>query len=210
MSKLLPLVVCLTVLGVISCTQREVIGTKQSSYSFGQQWAGQTGDVDKMESKFASGFEIKDGRAVSAGNSKEPFAKEEFAFKNLDKKGYRDGGKDSNLKKPLFGGDKKFKVKNFDSGNPARESGSVSPYATADANLDKQFKTKEYGQRDKSFNTPDAREGDKLFGFAGGDRDAAMGTDAPRAQAKQTMDQEGNTMDMTVDEVRRLLNPGEE
>ncbi len=203
MKSALPILL-LSVLLLSSCSQRTVLSETQS-YSLGKEWSKKAGDQDEIHQKYTSSFEIKDGRAVATGSKKSPFTKTDVKGNEIAGESYFNGDKRSVEKKKLFGSDKMFRIKPFRGSDPALESGSISPYATADAGLSETYSTEGWNQSDQTFKTSANRNADKGFKFFGNNREARMASDADHVQAQTTMDQYGNQM--SVDDVRQMLHP---
>ncbi len=195
---------------VTSCSPQRTVVSESQSYSFGKQWASQTGDRDALQQTFASGFEIdkEQGRAVATGNGQNPFDKREFAVESFDRKSFAESGKKSGDRKQVYDSDKKFSINPFKT-DTARESGSVSPYATADANLNQTFETSEWRNAGDKFDTSASKDADKSFAFWKG-RNSRMDAPTNHVEAQGSMDQQGNETGLSVDEVRRMLSPEEE
>ena len=196
------------------CEAQRTVTHTESKIDFGQAWSQQLGDDKKMKEKYASGFEIRNGRAVATGDKKNPFEdKKEFATGDYDKKEFADGGKE--VSKEEYGGNKRYETKGYDRGSPARETGKRSFLERKDAGIDDEFATSEWAQAARSYEPGDkAREQGKRFGLPGGGRgEAPISSRAKRINvdsSPSTPIGEGGlsgASSMSVDQVREMLNP---
>jgi len=195
------------------CESQRTVTHTESKIDFGQAWSQQVGDEKKMKEKYASGFEIRDGRAVASGEKENPFAeKKEFSTGDYEKKQFAEDGKE--VSKKDFGGKKRFETKGYDKGTPARETGKRSFLERRDAGIDDEFATSEWAQAARSYEPGDqAKEQGKRFGLPGGGRgEAPISSQAQRINVDSSpstpMGEGGGGLStMSVDEVREMLNP---
>lgn len=187
------------------CVQRTVTNT-QSKISFGTGWAEQTGDVDKIRDKWASGFEIKDGMAVATDPKKNLQAKN-LTLNTLQSKSFAVTGTS-----PIPG--KTFKTGNFGQ-TPAFQTSTASEsqkaFGTNAAELgNQQVKTGLFGSGQRKYSTKAAREaGDQ---YTSGKKSAGESSaKATPAHADLVLDQgrlKEDPSSLTEDQVRDLLHPG--
>jgi hypothetical protein len=180
---------------------------------FGEAWSQQTGDDKKIKEKYASGFEIKDGRAVATGDKKNPFAdRKEFATEEFGTKEYGDKGKA--FSKKQFEGKKGFETKDYATGAPARETGKRSFLEREDAGINDEFATTEWAQAARGFDTgQSAAEQGRRFNLPGNKkRLAPIAAGADRVQidtnnATPVAQGGGGATTLSVDDVRKMLSP---
>ena len=193
------------VLGLGGCVQRTVTST-QSKISFGQGWAEQTGDADKIRDKWASGFEIKDGIAVATDPKKNLEAKT-LTLNTLQNKSFAVSGTS-----PIPG--KTFKTGSFGQ-TPAFQTATASEsqksFSTSTAEeSSKKLKTGIFGGSERKFATKAARESDDAFT---GSKKAARESSAKSTPARTdvVLDQgrlKENPSSLTEEQVRDILHPG--
>ncbi len=235
-----PLPILTVALLLSGCETQRTVKTTQSRMSFGEQWSQQVGDVDKMKEKFAGGFEIRDGRAVTAGQPDSSRNKKDRRF------GFGQDADGTVVKKvrtgPLadfrnqneesverFVGMKNFDTEqldrnSFDAGDSPADSEKRSPWASRKSDLPTNYEAGRVQSSDKVFATESNRDAEKeyatslsddagsRFDFRGNRTrertEAYEQSSARRADAQVSI---ANPMDpggsMTVDDVRRLLNP---
>lgn len=191
--------------------QRTVLHT-ESRMGFGDSWAEQIGDEKKMKEKYASGFEIKDGRAVATGSKQNPFEKKEFATgdfaaaeSGMSKKGL--------AKKEFRSNNKTFATGDYVTGSPAQESGRRAFWQSKEASgIDGEFATAEWAQAARAFDSGQAaREQGNRFSLPGRKREAGISERADRVEIDSSNSQPivegsfGSTL--SVDDVRKMLSP---
>tara|TARA_R110002096_G_scaffold316010_10_gene510371 strand:+ start:24453 stop:25211 length:759 start_codon:yes stop_codon:yes gene_type:complete len=227
-------------------TQRTVLKT-ESRMSFGDQWSQQLGDVDGLKDKFASGFEIRDGRAVVAGEKEERSSRrdkkstrfnlngEDMELPKSSVKKIRTGplarfANDDDSEVERFAGVSNFDTdelnrNSFDAGDSPSDSRKVAPWADRDSNMREEFAADSVPSSGKTYETDADREADKIFAteanrdegrrfdFRG--RRSMERSDSYEQRTAQRVKAEVNITNpadldgsMTVDDVRRLLNPG--
>ncbi len=166
-------------------TERTVLST-ESRMSFGDQWRGHAGDVDELKEKFAGGFEIRDGRAVVAGEP-EKRSRRDKRSRTLNVGGEKmdvprsavkkirpgmlgrilDGNEDDGVER--FTGIKGFEGKTFDavsvdsSGRAAHDSRKSAPWAGRDSNLPSNFAADRVSSSQRPFETHSGRDAGKKF-----------------------------------------------
>jgi hypothetical protein len=198
---------------LVSCASQRTVTHTESRIGFGDGWAGQLGDEKKIKEKYASGFEIKDGRAVATGDRPNPFEKKEFSTGEFearksgdDQKEFSTGNFESNQKA--------FETRKFSKGTPARETGRRSFWERKGApGIEDEFATAEWAQAARDFDSGQvAREQGNKFRFSGNHgREAEISANARRVEIDTSNPRAivpgsaANTL--SVDDVRKLLNP---
>jgi hypothetical protein len=198
---------------LLSCETERTVTHTESRMGFGEGWSGQLGDEKKIKEKYASGFEIKDGRAVATGERPNPFEKKEFATGAFQTRDAGDQRKQFATKE--FGADQKaFQTRKFDQGAPARETGRRSPWqGRRPAGAEDEFATAEWAGAAKAFDSgaaaPEQGENFRFFGNHG--READLSARARRVEIDTTNPRSiapgSAASTLSVDDVRKLLNP---
>jgi hypothetical protein len=195
------------------CQAQRTVTHTESRMDFGQAWSQQVGDEKKMKEKYASGFEVKDGRAVATGDKKPPFDdKKQFATGDFATKKFGEDGK--SVSKKAFNGGKSFETKAFDTGEPARETGKRSSWGRKDVGIEDEFATAEWAQAARGFDTgSSAPEQTKKFRLPGNRKgEAPISSGARHANVDTShgtpVSQGGaGVTALSVDDVRKMLSP---
>ncbi len=196
-----------------ACQSQRTVTHTESKMGFGDGWQSQLGDEKKIKEKYASGFEIKDGRAVATGNRPNPFEKKEFSTGEFSTKSAADGTKEFS-KKGFGSGQKTFETKPYAKGSPAREAGSRSRWERKSVpGADEEFGTQEWAQAARQFgDTQPAPEQGNRFRFSGRHgREADISANAQRVGIDTSNPQQimpgSAASTFSVDDVRKMLNP---
>jgi hypothetical protein len=198
---------------LVACESQRTVTHTESKIGFGDGWQSQLGDEKKMKEKYASGFEIKDGRAVATGDRPNPFEKKEFSTGEFGTNSAGDSKKEYSKKE--FGSEQKaFETKSFSKGSPAREAGSRSIWERKNApSSDDEFGTQEWAEAAREFGGPQAaREHGSKFRFTGRHgRESSVSATAQRVELDTSNPQAatpGSAVGtLSVDDVRKMLNP---
>lgn len=190
------------------CMQRTVTHT-DSRISFGEGWAQEVGDVDKIKEKFSSGFEIKDGVAVASGGQGNITGKT-YPLKNLEvenlslNQGARETGK-SFQTLSLFKGVSAFKT------SEARESRSAFAANSAQG-FDQEFATGSADVSGKAYESDGQAARESKLDFFGSKR-AARESSARSTQARADVVLDAGRLketpsSLSEQQVRDILHPG--
>lgn len=154
--------------------------------SFGDQWSQQLGDVDGLKEKFASGFEIKDGRAVAAGESETRTRRRDKKSGNFSLNGQDMELPKSHIKKirtgPLarfanddssdverFAGVGEFNTEDFNrdsfasSEKSPSDSRKIAPWANRDSEIRSDFGAESIASSGKTYETEANQDADQIF-----------------------------------------------
>jgi hypothetical protein len=199
---------------VAGCAAERTVLRTESRMGFSEAWSHQLGDEAKIKEKYASGFEIKDGRAVATGEKEAPFEKKAFATETLARESYEGTGRD--VERRMFSGKREYRTEEFDTGASARETRSASRWQGRQAPLgETAYPTASWQDGGRAAETGTAPEGGKRFRLPGSGNNPR---EAPLVAGKERygIDVSGGTplpagggggTALSVDEVRSLLSP---
>ncbi|MEM1297229.1 MAG: hypothetical protein AAGH89_17825 [Verrucomicrobiota bacterium] len=231
-----------------SCeTERTVLRT-ESRMTFGDQWSQQLGDVDGLKEKFASGFEIRDGRAVAAGEPEQRSSRRDKKLSKFNLNGEEMEMPKSNIKKirtgPLarFANDdssdverfagvgnfdtEEFNRNSFSSDESPSVSRKIAPWANRDSEIRSEFGADSIPSSGKTYETEANRDADEVFATEANRDDGSRFNFRGRRDMERSDSYEQRTAQhakagvsisnpadpegsLTVDDVRRMLNPSD-
>lgn len=204
-----------------ACTQQTVLYTEEKM-GFSEAWGGAGETGGDLREKFAPKEQLAEARNslsdAIAGNSSADVQRPAFANKRYEsqqfdgRKNFSQGNKTSGAQNQAFSGIRDFGRKAFDSGNPAREGGAVAPWAGQKSNLPSTFATNAWTGSPGKFARPANRDSRKLLPFFGGRaaNETRVQTVIPEGTIEPNNTRDGQRKSsMSVDEVRKLLHPGE-
>lgn len=202
-----------TLLSLSGCMQRTVTETG-SRISFSNGWSSQLGDTDEIKKRFASGFEIKDGLAVAAGETK-GFDPKTLQMKSIQQKTFELKGTVPDAKKPFAGTSAFSQTPEFKTSTLQAPLKEFPTGSARGIDMNKVVPTEISAANGKPFpgSSKVAREGG-LREFFGGNRSArenAARTTAARADLVQD-ERSGRLVpvesSLTEAQVRDILHPG--
>jgi len=196
------------------CAAERTVLRTESRMGFGEAWSQQLGDEAKIKEKYASGFEIKEGRAVATGEKTAPFEKKEFAAETLEREPFAGAGRDVD-RKP-FSGTREYKTGDYETGARAAESGKKSRWAGRESGMaETVYPTVSWQDGERAAETGAAAESQKRFRLPGtgkGQRDSVWASEAGRygvdtSGGTPLPSGNGGGVALSVEEVRSLLSP---
>ncbi len=203
---------CAGALVLSGCASERTVLSTDSRVSFTEGWSSQLGDEKKMKEKYASGFEIKEGRAVATGDKPSPFEGKEFSKTEFRREAFSGSGEE--VSKKEFSGGKRYLPRPFQGVRNAPDGDQRSGWQGQSSSWgDDRFVTRDWSGSERRADTGAAPESGKKFAFPrGGNREAPLAAGAERVRVDPTSGtplpagQRTGTM-LSVEDVRKMLSP---